>query len=377
MQDGGKVVRDSRRDGKLPAVPSSAKRRASDLRAPNIPGQGAPGGDNFTHHLIDVNTNELEELIATLTGIKDGKEWQFANSEFIDAAPTSNPLLCLRNGWRIRLKPWTLGREVNGHKLREGQEWRWTEFWTEDHLPHGTRPLLTDEVEMPEDQYYYGHWKSIGNVNYKDPVSCYRFPRRTTRPIPFLTPAQVAEGWIEWRGGECPVDKSTVVNFIIRDNTKRTRHDELASDLRWYHDNSSGDIIAYRVVKLDQYAECKAAFARGEVVQYLDEGGSEEWITCKSPSFHSSLLWRVKPAPVMVPLGPEDVPPGTVMRGGAETEYHGWCLITSCSITGVRIWRHYSHDGHEITWQQLMELGSQILRPGGEWTRCEKEEAQS
>lgn len=69
------------------------------------------------------------------------------------------------------------------------------------------------------------------------------------------------------------------------------------------------------------------------------------------------------PEPQWVPLGPEDVPPGTVLRGAGEVDSKGWCMITSCSETGIRIWRDCECYQDERTWGELKDRGSQINRP--------------
>ena len=56
----------------------------------------------------------------------------------------------------------------------------------------------------------------------------------------------IADGWIEWKGGECPVHKDTVVQVKLRENSKGTSP---ACHYRWSKFNSYGDIVAYRVVQ--------------------------------------------------------------------------------------------------------------------------------
>lgn len=60
-----------------------------------------------------------------------------------------------------------------------------------------------------------------------------------------------ADGWIEWKGGECPVSNETIVDVRFRDGERGAR---VAADAwRWEHygegrEYADGDIIAYRVV---------------------------------------------------------------------------------------------------------------------------------
>ena len=67
-----------------------------------------------------------------------------------------------------------------------------------------------------------------------------------------LAAPQPDDGWIPWKGGECPVAHGTVVDVRYRDGWEG---DGLASKWRWHHatqessDVKGLDIIAYRVVK--------------------------------------------------------------------------------------------------------------------------------
>lgn len=51
--------------------------------------------------------------------------------------------------------------------------------------------------------------------------------------------------WIDWTGGECPSAAATEVH--LRDG-RVLPCDYVAECLRWSHDGSPEDIIAYRVV---------------------------------------------------------------------------------------------------------------------------------
>jgi len=63
--------------------------------------------------------------------------------------------------------------------------------------------------------------------------------------LPILEQQERGDGWIEWGGGECPVDIGTLVEFEMRDGDKDTA---LSTVIDWPHENRSDDIIAYRVV---------------------------------------------------------------------------------------------------------------------------------
>lgn len=55
-----------------------------------------------------------------------------------------------------------------------------------------------------------------------------------------------AEGWIEWAGGQCPVDAGTLVDLKFKSGVASSRRPP-AGNFRWEHVNSGGDIVAYRV----------------------------------------------------------------------------------------------------------------------------------
>lgn len=120
------------------------------------------------------------------------------------------------------------------------------------------------------------------------------------------------------------------------------------------------------VEKPDLYAELKAAHAAGKVIQVWDDGNI--WRDISNPSWCLQVNeYRIKPEPLPpppVPLGPEDVPPGTVLRGAGEAKNYdgGWCIITSCSRTGIRIWRECDSNPTEITWRTIKDAKSEINR---------------
>lgn len=58
--------------------------------------------------------------------------------------------------------------------------------------------------------------------------------------------------WIEWKGGECPVEGSVMVEVKYRDGKNnvpyRMPNKELAGKYHWYDTGVCTDIIAYRAV---------------------------------------------------------------------------------------------------------------------------------
>lgn len=58
-------------------------------------------------------------------------------------------------------------------------------------------------------------------------------------------------GVTDWNGGECPVDPKDLVAVSFRLNdweTKEVTDTGIAKNFRWDHNETAGDIIAYRKV---------------------------------------------------------------------------------------------------------------------------------
>lgn len=54
-------------------------------------------------------------------------------------------------------------------------------------------------------------------------------------------------GWIQWAGGECPVDSDAIVDVKYRNPNPYQYNNDRAGDFAWAHDGIDGDIIAYRL----------------------------------------------------------------------------------------------------------------------------------
>ena len=72
-----------------------------------------------------------------------------------------------------------------------------------------------------------------------------------------VEPVADADGWIEWKGGKCPVEKGTLVDVKYRGDVVRIGMAALVpvnkchgvTDPYWRKDGGKGDIIAYRLHK--------------------------------------------------------------------------------------------------------------------------------
>lgn len=56
-----------------------------------------------------------------------------------------------------------------------------------------------------------------------------------------------SDGWIEWDGGECPVDSDAIVDVRFRNHSPLHVNNDRAGDFDWEHTGSNADIIAYRL----------------------------------------------------------------------------------------------------------------------------------
>ena len=58
------------------------------------------------------------------------------------------------------------------------------------------------------------------------------------------------DGWIEWSGGECPVDREALVQPRFRsDSNEALLSVDRAGKFRWSNKDWASDIIAYRVIE--------------------------------------------------------------------------------------------------------------------------------
>ena len=107
------------------------------------------------------------------------------------------------------------------------------------------------------------------------------------------------------------------------------------------------------------------ALADGKNVEY-NAGTSRlpDWNELKNYSWNRDLeSYRIKPDPVMVPLGPEDVPPGSVIR---QTE-GVWETVLYVGQMGI-----LNSKNDLLYWSDLKGFGYEIKRPGEDWTACSK-----
>jgi len=134
---------------------------------------------------------------------------------------------------------------------------------------------------------------------------------------------------------------------------------------------------------VDLWAKEKAAFARGEKIEYrirsYPHANNTSWVIISDPSWLDSPWdeYRIAPEPEYVPLCAEDVPPGSYFRH-ESAHYAAWAAPSEITLHGVIFWSQKANpkDGGEhlfISWPELQRY--EILRPRGTWQACKKEVA--
>jgi hypothetical protein len=179
-----------------------------------------------------------------------------------------------------------------------------------------------------------GYWLPAPHPKWKYPVETYRVAESKlpeTCNVPRAKPDEIP--WTEWHGGECPLKDEEVELAEVRFRGTPDTPDETDKPecLRWSHNILDGDIIAYRVLKTRE------------------------------------------PKP-KVPLGPEDVPPGSVFRlHDADIGYEVPCEVSQEGVTFADDTGNFTK-----TWEELRHW--QINRPRHrdsdgnptKWEACEK-----
>jgi len=190
--------------------------------------------------------------------------------------------------------------------------------------------LITDRKEV---------FRIIGNEG-DDAVQCRNTPKVAWRPIYY--------GWLE-------------PDIFPRIEWRRTPKPVPPGDLTY-----------------EQVVEC---IKRHEPVQFWDEP-RERWtdsganLGWKEWFLDAEFAYRRKPALKRVPLGPEDVPPGSVFKWDCWDDQldmqHSWAWVTYVGSYGLTVIIALNSSASSISWDAAMN-GGQIKRPGEDWQPCYKE----
>lgn len=144
-----------------------------------------------------------------------------------------------------------------------GMQWHRTDGWRAEDLPPGTRPLVLEEHSTnAAQQRYTGGWMRLSDSLIANPLE---EPIRTTRPLTFTHEGKT---WTWHRPGDpMPCDRERRIHIIC-------------------HEGRTEDQTGCR---------------------YLDR-------LARNNLWDKTLGWRYADEKKTVPLGPEDVPPGSVFR---------------------------------------------------------------
>lgn len=135
---------------------------------------------------------------------------------------------------------------ADGLETNEYGTWRWLESWIGYCITAKDAPCLASDYAtaiITRDQYEAAmaannelrHYQ-VSTEHYTPDVSAGKTANATG-----------ANGWIDWHGGECPVDSDTIVEVKYRKPNPYQFNNDRAGDFSWSHDGFDGDIIAYRM----------------------------------------------------------------------------------------------------------------------------------
>ncbi|MFW0699059.1 hypothetical protein [Pantoea sp. R13S299] len=63
--------------------------------------------------------------------------------------------------------------------------------------------------------------------------------------LPILEQQERGDGWIEWSGGDCPVERMAIVEVKF---TQTPQGEGIAHWWDWHHEEGENNIIAYRII---------------------------------------------------------------------------------------------------------------------------------
>lgn len=88
-----------------------------------------------------------------------------------------------------------------------------------------------------------------------------------------------SDGWIEWHGGECPVDSDAIVEvkYRIPKPYQYNNYNDRAGDFDWEHIGSNADIIAYRLHKPDAKSRANDDRMEQDLNECIGQGVAAEW----------------------------------------------------------------------------------------------------
>ena len=251
-----------------------------------------------------------------------GRAIQILNSQnrYVDADPK----------WTSPVEYYRIKPEASPFQLPPpppGMQWHRKDGWKAEDLPPGTRPLAYGETVIQKDEIKWSFnspWTPMNGL-VGSPANDNGEPKRTTRPLLFM---HAGKSWTYHRPGDpMPCDGERKIVCIVGGNV-------------W------SDIV---------------------------KGSDWEW----GELLNGSIIgWRyAEPATKEVELGPEDVPPGSVIG-----RIDSWCMITCASNERFQMGQERGELSTN-TWAEAMRYGWLINRSiplSGKWNpdaweKCSKE----
>lgn len=86
-----------------------------------------------------------------------------------------------------------------------------------------------------------------------------------------------SEGWIEWRGGDCPVDSDAIVEVRFRWHNQHQYNNDRAGDFDWAHAGLGYDIIAYRLHDQNINHRANDGRMKQDLNECIGQGVTAEW----------------------------------------------------------------------------------------------------
>ena len=113
-----------------------------------------------------------------------------------------------------------------------------------------------------------------------------------------------SDGWIEWSGGDCPVDSDAIVEVKYRSPNPYQFNNDRAGDFNWSHDGFLGDIIAYRLqhpteseqacddaAEADDEADLNECIGQDVVTEWDGEGLPPAGCECEARYRNANAEW--------------------------------------------------------------------------------------
>ena len=114
------------------------------------------------------------------------------------------------------------------------------------------------------------------------------------------------------------------------------------------------------------YLPLVQALADGKTIEWNSDPETGRWVQDCAPCFtFSPSRYRIRPEPSMVPLEPEDVPPGSFFRYFERKQGYNYIAITKVAKA------HLYLESFDLSYLTAMNLG-EIKRPGEDWKPCSK-----